>query len=237
MRVADLVNQRYDQQKPWELAKDPGKRADLHRVCTDAIDAFFLLTVYLAPLLPVTASRVARELFGLGRDLTFQDCKTRPERIRPFKHLITRVEERQLDDLFDVAAVPQPSAPQRHAEKQQHQAQEQAVSDTISIEDFAKLDLRVAKITRAEAVEGADKLLKLELELGGATRTVFAGVKSAYRPDQLEGKLAVVVANLAPRKMKFGVSEGMVLAASGDEGPGIFLVSPDAGAKPGMRVK
>jgi methionyl-tRNA synthetase len=237
MRVADLVNQRYDQQKPWELAKDPGKRADLHRACTDAIDAFFVLTVYLAPVLPVTASRVARELFGLGRDLTFQDCKTRPERIRPFKHLIIRVEERQLDDLFDVAAIPQPTAPQRHAEKQQHQAKDQAVSDTISIEDFSKLDLRVAKITRAEAVEGADKLLKLELELGGTTRTVFAGIKSAYRPDQLEGKLAVVVANLAPRKMKFGVSEGMVLAASGDDGPGIFLVSPDAGAKPGMRVK
>jgi methionyl-tRNA synthetase len=237
MRVADLVNQRYDQQKPWELAKDPGRRADLHRVCTDAIDAFFLLTVYLAPILPVTASRVARELFGLGHDLTFQDCKTRPERIRPFKHLITRVEERQLDELFDVAAVPQPNAPQRHAEKQQHQAKDQAVSDALSIEDFAKLDLRVAKITRAEAVEGADKLLRLELELGGATRTVFAGIKSAYRPEQLEGKLAVVVANLAPRKMKFGVSEGMVLAASGEEGPGIFLVSPDAGAKPGMRVK
>jgi len=237
MRVADLVNQRYDQQKPWELAKDPGKRADLHRVCTDAIDAFFLLTVYLAPILPVTASRVARELFGLGHDLTFEDCKTRPERIRPFKHLITRVEERQLDELFDVAAVPQPNAPQRHAEKQQHQAKDQAVSDTISIEDFSKLDLRVAQITRAEAVEGADKLLRLELDLGGAKRTVFAGIKSAYRPEQLEGKLAVVVANLAPRKMKFGVSEGMVLAASGEEGPGIFLVSPDAGAKPGMRVK
>jgi methionyl-tRNA synthetase len=133
--------------------------------------------------------------------------------------------------------VPQPTAPQRHAEKQQHNAKEPAVSPEITIEDFAKLDLRVAKITRAEAVEGADKLLKLELDLGGATRIVFAGVKSAYRPEELEGKLAVVVANLAPRKMKFGVSEGMVLAASGEEGPGIFLVSPDAGAKPGMRVK
>jgi methionyl-tRNA synthetase len=147
------------------------------------------------------------------------------------------VEAKQLDQLFDVQSVPQPAAPQRHAEKQQHEAKDQAVSDTISIEDFSKLDLRVAQITRAEAVEGADKLLRLELDLGGAKRTVFAGIKSAYRPEQLEGKLAVVVANLAPRKMKFGVSEGMVLAASGEEGPGIFLVSPDAGAKPGMRVK
>ncbi|MFL6563351.1 MAG: methionine--tRNA ligase [Burkholderiales bacterium] len=237
MGIADFVNQRYDQAKPWELAKDPARRADLHRVCSDAIDAFFVLTIYLAPVLPATARRVARELFGLDRELSFQDLKSLPDNIRPFKHLITRVEERQLDELFDIAAVPQPSAPQRHAEKQQHQAKEQAVTDTINIDDFSKLELRVAKITRAEAVEGADKLLKLELDLGGATRTVFAGIKSAYRPDQLEGKLAVVVANLAPRKMKFGVSEGMVLAASGDEGPGIFLVSPDAGAKPGMRVK
>jgi methionyl-tRNA synthetase len=237
MAVADRVNQRFDKAKPWELAKDPAAREELHRACSDAIHAFFALTVYLAPMLPATSARVARELFGLDRPLRFEDRKLRPGSIRPFKHLITRVEERQLDELFDVAAVPQPSAPQRHAEKQQHQTKDQAVSDTISIEDFAKLDLRVAKITRAEAVEGADKLLKLELDLGGATRIVFAGVKSAYRPEELEGKLAVVVANLAPRKMKFGVSEGMVLAASGEEGPGIFLVSPDAGAKPGMRVK
>jgi len=110
------------------------------------------------------------------------------------------------------------------------------VSDTISIDDFNKLDLRVARIAGAERVEGADKLLRLTLDLGGSTRTVFAGIKSAYDPANLEGRLAVVVANLAPRTMKFGVSEGMVLAASG-EGPGIFLVAPDAGAAPGMRVK
>ena len=133
--------------------------------------------------------------------------------------------------------VPQVTAPQRHAEKQQHAAKEQAVSDgTISIDDFNKLDLRVAKIVKAEHVEGADKLLELTLDTGGATRTVFAGIKSAYAPEQLEGRLAVVVANLAPREMKFGVSEGMVLAASG-ESPGIFLISPESGAEPGMRVK
>jgi methionyl-tRNA synthetase len=138
--------------------------------------------------------------------------------------------------------VPQATAPQRHAEKQQHAAREQAVSNDITIDDFNKIDLRVAKIVRAEHVEGADKLLKLTLEVGAdaagvpQTRTVFAGIKSAYAPEKLEGRLAVLVANLAPRKMKFGVSEGMVLAASGD-GPGIFLVAPDAGAQPGMRVK
>ncbi|HEX6691313.1 MAG TPA: methionine--tRNA ligase [Burkholderiales bacterium] len=236
MAVADRINQRFDQAKPWELAKDPARRDELHRVCSDAIHAFFTLTVYLAPMLPATAARVARELFALDRDLRFEDRKLQPGRIRPFKHLLTRVEEKQLDQLFDVQSVPQATAPQRHAEKQQAAVKEQAVTDQITIDDFNKLDLRVAKITKAEHVEGADKLLKLTLDTGDGTRTVFAGIKSAYAPEKLEGRLTVVVANLAPRKMKFGVSEGMVLAASGDE-PGIFLISPDTGARPGMRVK
>jgi methionyl-tRNA synthetase len=238
MALADLANQYVDEQKPWELSKQKGSEARLQHVCSVAINLFRLLTIYLKPVLPRLAADAERflnvppmqwrELAGIIPE---------GHTINEYRHLLGRVEEKQLDQLFDLASVPQPTAPQRHAEKQQHQAQEQAVSDTISIDDFAKLDLRVAKITRAEAVEGADKLLKLELDLGGATRTVFAGIKSAYRPSELEGKLAVVVANLAPRKMKFGVSEGMVLAASGDDGPGIFLVSPDSGARPGMRVK
>jgi methionyl-tRNA synthetase len=223
MRVADLVNQRFDQHKPWELAKHGDQREQLHRVCSDAISAFYALTIYLAPLLPSTASRVARELFGLDRDFTFSDLDVRPQSIRTFKHLITRVEEKQLDALFEPPAV--------------EEKKEMKVTDnTITIDDFNKLDLRVARIAKAEHVEGADKLLKLTLDLGGSTRTVFAGIKSAYDPARLEGKLAVLVANLAPRTMKFGVSEGMVLAASGEE-PGIFLISPDSGARPGMRVK
>jgi methionyl-tRNA synthetase len=223
MRLADLVNQAFDQHKPWELAKHADQRRQLQHVCSDAISAFYALTIYLAPLLPATAARVARELFGLDREFTFSDLDSPPMRIRTFKHLITRVDDKQLDALFDVAPELQ-------------SAKEPAVSDTISIEDFNKLDLRVARIASAERVDGADKLLRLTLDLGGATRQVFAGIKSAYEPAQLEGRLAVVVANLAPRTMKFGVSEGMVLAASGD-GPGIFLISPDAGAFPGMRVK
>ena len=237
MRLADAANQRYDQQKPWELARDPARRGELHAACTQALDAFFVLTVYLAPILPATARRVARELFGLERELTFADLALRPARINPFKHLLTRVEEKQLDALFDVASVPQPAAPQRHAEKQQHAAvKESIVSETISIDEFGRIDLRVARIANAEAVEGADKLVKLTLDLGGETRTVFAGIKSAYPPESLIGRHTVMVANLAPRKMRFGVSEGMVLAASG-EGPGIFLIAPDAGAEQGMRVK
>jgi methionyl-tRNA synthetase len=243
MSVADRINQRFDQARPWELAKDPGRRDELHRICSDALHAFFTLTVYIAPLLPATAARVARELFAIQRPLQFEDRKLRPSRIQPFKHLITRVDEKQLDQLFDLQSVPQATAPQRHAEKQQHATKEQAVSDQITIDDFNRLDLKVARIAKAEAVEGADKLLKLTLDTGDGTRTVFAGIKSAYAPEKLEGRLTVVVANLAPRKMKFGVSEGMVLAASWDkgeqagEGPGIFLVSPDSGAQPGMRVK
>jgi len=229
MALADRVNQRFDQAKPWELAKDPARREELHRVCSDAIHAFFTLSVYLAPMLPATASRIARELFALGRDLSFEDRKLRPGRIQPFKHLLTRVEDKQLDALFE--------PPSQNLTQQQPTKEAAAVDNSsITIDDFNKLDLRVAKIAKAELVEGADKLLKLTVDFGDGTRTVFAGIKSAYAPEKLEGRLTVVVANLAPRKMKFGVSEGMVLAASGEE-PGIFLISPDAGARPGMRVK
>ena len=239
MRIADVVNQRYDQQRPWELAKNPAMRDELHQACTEAINAFFVLTVYLAPIIPSTASTIARDLFGLDRELTFDDCKFLPHRIRPFKHLLTRVEEKHLDALFDIeketpvtttAPPPQPSpAGAREGEN--------GGAPQITIDDFSKIDLRVAKITMAEHVAGADKLLKLTLDVGAlGTRQVFAGIKSAYDPAALVGKLTVVVANLAPRKMKFGLSEGMVLAASG-EPPGIFLLSPDTGAQPGMKVK
>jgi methionyl-tRNA synthetase len=229
-----------DEQKPWELSKQAGQEARLKEVCSTAINLFRLLTIYLKPVLPKLAADA--EKFLNIPDARWADAASAlppGHRITEYKHLLARVEAKQLEQLFDVASVPQPSAPQRHAEKQQHHAKDQAVTDsaTISIDDFGKLDLRVARIVKAEAVEGADKLLKLTLDVGPlGTRTVFAGIKSAYQPGQLEGRHAVVVANLAPRKMKFGVSEGMILAASG-ETPGIFLVQPDSGAQPGMRVK
>ncbi len=224
MALADAANQFVDEQKPWELSKQPGAEQKLQEVCSVAINLFRLLTIYLKPVLPQTAAEAER--FLNVAPLQWSDAGTQlaaGHRINEYRHLLNRVDEKQLDQLFDVASGPRV-------------AKEQAVSDTISIDDFNKLDLRVAKIARAEAVEGADKLLKLTLDMGDGTRTVIAGIKSAYAPEKLEGRLTVVVANLAPRKMKFGVSEGMVLAASGD-GPGIFLVSPDAGAQPGMRVK
>ena len=224
MALADAANQFVDEQKPWELSKQPGAEHKLQQVCSVAINLFRLLTIYLKPVLPQTAAEAER--FLNVAPLQWSDAGTllpAGHRINEYRHLLNRVDEKQLDQLFDVASVPRV-------------AKEQTVSDTISIDDFNKLDLRVAKIARAEALEGADKLLKLTLDMGDGTRTVIAGIKSAYAPEKLEGRLTVVVANLAPRKMKFGVSEGMVLAASG-EGPEIFLVSPDAGAQPGMRVK
>ena len=219
MALADHANQFVDQQKPWELSKDPAHDQRLQHVCSVAINLFRLLTIYLKPVLPALTAQA--EAFLRIAPLTWADSKTLLESghtIQPYKHLMTRVEEGQLDKLFEQGA-------------------EQPVSEQITIDDFSKLDLRVARIVRAEQVDGADKLVKLTLDVGSGTRTVFAGIKSDYTPDKLEGRLAVLVANLAPRKMKFGLSEGMVLAASGDDGAGIFLVSPDAGARPGMRVK
>ncbi|MFN2644289.1 MAG: methionine--tRNA ligase [Burkholderiales bacterium] len=229
MRLADLANQFVDERKPWELAKRANAEAELREVCSAALNLFRLLTVYLKPVLPQTAAQA--EIFLGVPPLAWSDAQAQlpaGHRIKEYRHLLARVEQKQLDQLFDTAA----AAPKPGAE-----------GSTISIEDFNKLDLRVARIARAERVEGADKLVKLTLELGDATRTVFAGIKSAYPPEKLEGRLAVLVANLEPRKMKFGVSEGMVLAASSDktvqagDDSGIFLVSPDAGASPGMRVK
>jgi methionyl-tRNA synthetase len=234
MHLADLANQYVDERKPWELSKKPGAEDELREVCSAALNLFRLLTIYLKPVLPRVAADAERFLNVPA--LQWKDAHGvlgEGHRINDYRHLLGRVEQKQLDQLFDVTAVPQ----------REPAAKEQAVSDTITIDDFNKLDLRVARIARAERVEGADKLLKLTLDVGGTTRTVFAGIKSAYAPEKLEGRLAVVVANLAPRTMKFGVSEGMVLAASWDkdtkagDSPGIFLVSPDAGAEPGMRVK
>jgi methionyl-tRNA synthetase len=237
MELADIANRFIDSNKPWELAKDPSRIQELQDVCTIGLNLFRLVTILLKPVLPALALEV--EKFLNIKPLQWSDIDAPAmtgHSIKPYRHLLSRVDPKQLDALFNIESVPQATAPQRHAEKQQHAAKEHAVSDTISIDDFNKLDLRVAKIAKAEHVEGADKLLRLTLDLGGTTRTVFAGIKSAYDPAKLEGRLAVVVANLAPRTMKFGVSEGMVLAASG-EGPGIFLLSPDSGAQPGMRVK
>lgn len=231
MAVADVVNQQYDAAKPWEIAKDPQQRERLHRVCSDAIRAFSVLTYFLSPVLPHTAERVAQWL-GLATPLRFADLEVLPQKIQPYSHLMQRIDPLVLDKLFELpdASVTPEVIPGG-----------EALAAEIKIDDFAKIDLRVAKIVHAEIVTGSDKLLKLTLDAGeGRTRQVFSGIKSAYQPEDLVGKLTVLVANLAPRKMKFGVSEGMVLAAShADEKayPGIYLLDPQAGAQPGMRVR
>jgi methionyl-tRNA synthetase len=221
MGFADWINHYFDAAQPWVLAKDPASAGTLQEVCSHALYGFKVLSVLLAPVLPQVAERVARELFGLDRSLRWSDVAERPQRINPYQHLMKRVDPKQLDALFDSDA---PAG-----------AATAAAAPALSIDEFRRVDLRVARIVAAEAVAASDKLLKLTLDLGDGTRTVFAGIKSAYEPAKLVGRLTVVVANLAPRKMKFGVSEGMVLCA-GDDGPGLYLLSADAGAVPGMRI-
>jgi methionyl-tRNA synthetase len=240
MRVVDLINQRIDRDKPWDMAKVTEKRAELHRLCSDCINAFKVLTYYLAPVLPKTARQVA-DLLGLDTRFRWSDLGAPVASMKPYRHVMSRVERKQIDALVEASKgtllpTPQPHSEQRHAEHQERVVEAQSLPGPIAIDDFNRVELRIARIVDAEPVAGADRLLKLTLDLGGATKTVFAGIKSAYDPESLRGRLTVAVANLAPRKMKFGISEGMVLAASG-EGPGIYLLSPDSGAQPGMRVK
>ncbi len=236
MRIADRVNERFDQAKPWDLAKDPARREELHDVCSDALNAFRALTYYLAPVLPDVAKRVAA-MFDLAYPLRWDDVDRLAASIRPYQHLMARIDAKQIDALLEgpkTASPPPQSAPAARGDGTREGPSGAA---QLSIDDFARIDLRIARIVNAEHVEGADKLLKLTLDVGeGRHRTVFAGIKSAYEPESLVGRLTPMVANLAPRKMKFGLSEGMVLAASGD-GPGIYLLAPDSGAQPGMRVK
>ena len=232
MELADHINRHFDEKQPWLLAKDPSQRDALHRVCSDCIVGFRNLSVFLSPILPAT-TRKAADFLGLGRPLGWADLDTDLTRIGHYEHLMTRIDPRQIDALL----APEPAPVQAKPALAAAAAPAAAPGGTISIDDFAKVDLRIARIVAAEHVDGADKLLKLTLDVGdGRPRTVFAGIKSAYDPATLVGRLTPMVANLAPRKMKFGLSEGMILAASG-EGPGIHLLAPDTGAEPGMRVK
>jgi methionyl-tRNA synthetase len=229
MQLADRVNEYVDQNKPWELAKLAGQEAVLHDVCSVCIEAFRLLTIYLKPVLPVLAAQV--ESFLRIEPLRFSDAARAlgAHTIGDYKHLMQRVDAKQLEALLEA---PQIELPPPGGE---------AIAPEIKVDDFAKIDLRIAKIVECSAVEGSTKLLRLTLDVGeGRRRNVFSGIQSAYEPAQLVGKFTVMVANLAPRKMKFGISEGMVLAAShADEKaePGLYILEPWPGAQPGMRVR
>ncbi len=230
MALADGINASFDAAKPWILAKDESKRAELQDICSRVLHGFKLLTVLLAPVLPGLTDQVAKGLFKLDRPFKWEDASTLPTTVAPYQHLMQRVAPEQLDALFEPPAV---------VEEKLIPGGE-AIAPTISIDDFAKVDLRIAKIVKCEPVEGSVKLLRLSLDVGeGRLRQVFSGIASQYKPEDLEGKLTVMVANLAPRKMKFGISEGMVLAASHADDkaqPGIHVLEPSAGAQPGMRI-
>ncbi|MCL4747169.1 MAG: methionine--tRNA ligase [Burkholderiaceae bacterium] len=246
MEYADRINQHFDSCKPWELAKDESRHEALQQVCSVSIAGFHALTVWLKPVLPALAAR-AEVFLGAG-ELAWDDFMRAPTRVGRYEHLMTRVDPKLLDALFEPApaappAQPVPGSAARTGAKPRGDSgpTRPAASGVLSIDDFAKVELRVARIVAAQAVEGSDKLLRLTLDCGEDTpRTVFAGIKSAYSPESLVGRHTVMVANLAPRKMKFGVSQGMVLAAGFDDpaqGEGLFLLEPDEGAASGMRVR
>ena len=261
MAHADQINQAFDAAQPWLIAKgladaDPAQRAALQHICSTALAGFKALTVMLTPILPVLAQRVAQELFGLSRSFVWADAGMLPPHISPFKHLMQRVEPTMLDALFELpaeaAAKDKPKAAAATAAPAESSATTadasggqipggEPIAATITIEDFMKVDMRVARIIDCARVEGSTKLLQLTLDLGeGRHRNIFSGIQSAYQPEQLKGRLTVVVANLAPRKMKFGVSEGMVLSASHFDPkaqPGIYVLDPESGAQPGMRIR
>ena len=235
MTLADRANQYIDANKPWVLAKQQGEEQTVQAVCSTGLNLFRVLMTYLQPVLPAMAADVEAFLNLPAMTWAAIDKPLTGHSINKFKPLMTRVEQEKIDAMLEdskdslagqaVAAEPA-SGP----------LAEDPIAETIDFDDFAKLDLRIARISKATHVEGADKLLQLTLDIGGESRNVFAGIKSAYAPEALEGKLTVMVANLAPRKMRFGVSEGMVLAA-GPGGKDLFELHPDEGAKPGMRVK
>ncbi|PHS31205.1 MAG: methionine--tRNA ligase [Methylophaga sp.] len=232
MALADKANQYIDEMKPWALAKEEGKEQQVHDIYSMGINLFRVLISYLKPVLPHTVAQA--ETFLNIAPLTWDDISTPllNHTITKFKPLMTRIETDKLDAILEAS---KETMVTKDLAKESNNDIE-PIADEISFDDFAKIDLRIAKIVTAEHVEGAKKLLKLTLDIGNGEKQVFAGIKSAYNPEDLTGKLTVMVANLAPRKMRFGLSEGMVLAA-GPGGKDLFILNPDEGAQPGMRVK
>jgi len=240
MTLADRANQYIDEKKPWALMKDAERHQEVQNICSMGVNLFRILMIYLKPVLPKTAEQV--ELFLNISPLKWDD-KNAPllnHTIREFQPLINRIDPKQIEAMKMAA--------QQDIEKSTTTTTDavttaaatpvnETAKEYISIDDFNKVDLRIAKVLEADAVEGADKLLRLKVDLGTETRQIFAGIKSAYPPDQLIGRQVIIVANLAPRKMRFGLSEGMVIVASGEQGGNLYIVSPDEGAQPGMKVK
>ncbi|THB67880.1 MAG: methionine--tRNA ligase, partial [Gammaproteobacteria bacterium] len=235
MALADKANQYIDEKKPWTLAKEEGREKEVQDSCSMGINLFKILITYLKPVLPEIAAK--SEQFLNIEELNFNniDQPLANHKINKFKPLVTRIDPEQVAKMVE-SSKENLEAKAKTAKKADTVPAKDPIAAEIEFEDFARVDLRVVKIVKAEHVEGADKLLQLTLDLGNETRNVFAGIKSAYNPEELVGKMTVMVANLKPRKMRFGMSEGMVLAA-GPGGKDLWILQPDAGAKPGMRVK
>ena len=233
MALADKANQFIDEHKPWVLIKDENKLDEVQQVCTAGINAFRSLCIYLKPVLPELVEQAEQFLNVEPLQWTDLQAPLLDHKINKFKPLMTRIEQDSIDNMIEES---KESLEAENAIDPNSPLGKDPIAEEISFDDFAKIDLRVAKIVQAAHVDGADKLLQLTLDLGGETRNVFAGIKSAYQPEDLEGKLTVMVANLAPRKMRFGMSEGMVLAA-GPGGSELYILNPEDGAQPGMRVK
>lgn len=233
MMLADEANRYIDEAKPWQQIKQAGKESAVHGICTQGINLFRVLMTYLAPVLPFTARR-AQAFLGLDLDdWRALDQPMLSRDINTFAPLLTRIDPVKIEAIIAHSRESMPSASAAAAAKP---AAFEPLADEIDLATFNRIDLRIARIIQAETVPNADKLVKLTLDIGSATRTVFAGIKAAYDPAQLQGRMTVMVANLQARKMRFGISEGMVLAAAGD-GDEVFILSPDAGASPGMRVR
>ena len=267
MALADGFNQMIDERQPWILAKDDSQRDQLQAICTWALLGFKAIATLLQPVLPRTTQRIAQEVFGLDNGLPWENILELPKRVLVFKHLLQRVDRKQIDTLIEAnkdslqpsadssasqtqkanTAPTQPSeTSMTSSEQTQSSADEapaaiihgEAIGTTISFDDFAKIDLRIALIVDAQLVKGSNKLLQLTVDVGEATtRNIFSGIRNSYQdPSVLIGRHTVIVANLAPRKMRFGVSEGMVLSAANAQDD-LFLLSVEDGALPGMPVR
>lgn len=239
MALADKANEYIADEEPWAKNKQEGKEQEVHDICTQGINMFRILCIYLKPMLPEVIAQA--EAFLNTGELNWSDLD-KPllnHEITKFKPLMQRVEKDAIDNIIKASKEDIKSTQGNTTKKESKKdkaVSDEAIAPEIEFDDFAKVDLRIAKIVKAEHVEKADKLLQLTLDIGGETRNVFAGIKSAYAPEDLEGKLTVMVANLKPRKMRFGMSEGMVLAA-GPGGKDLWILNPDDGAQPGMKVK
>jgi methionyl-tRNA synthetase len=238
MSLADRANQYINDCQPWVIARESGQDDQLQGICTQGLNLFRILMIWLAPVVPGLARRTQEFLCCNIADAGNLNDLAEPltgHKIGPFHHLLNRIEMKDAQQMMEKPlSLEQPSSSDSHG---RHLAAD-PITEEITIDEFSKVDLRVARVQDAQRVEGADRLLQLTLDLGGEVRQVFAGIKAAYEPETLVGRHVVVVANLAPRKMRFGVSSGMILAGSGsDDAGGIFLLAPDDGAEPGMRVR